>query len=400
MKNLFLRLMVGFFVLFGMTSLMANTKVDIIFAMDTSGSMDDEAIALKNAIADIKQDLSNTYDLDMKYWGISYTNTSWGLTSNVRKEVGYKLANGSEDWAPAVNDLSKHYNGWRSDTVKIIIPISDECPDDGDGCYQNDEDSIIDARNEADNHNMNVLPIVASISGTEHSTALHSKIEQLASNLSTVNGKIIRTSSSVYANEMKEAIKDIIASVTGDIVRKPIFGNYSVQGNYINIPITKASGATSIEWAAKENGTLAFNGISGTDKISISVPIVDIQTHEYNVTARSKGVDKGGTIIYSDWVSTTVKYIGDPSNLQNECDSNVVIKPPQCNTQKELIGEEAPTENPATSEDKVETKLTQVSDPVDITTGNFYLSKTDIAVKTAGIPFMLTRQYNSLLMLR
>lgn len=318
MKNLFLRLIVSFFVLFGMTSLMAQTKVDIIFAMDTSGSMDDEASALKNAIDDIKQDLSNIYDLEIKYWGITSTYSSWGLTSNVRSEVGYKLADHSEDWAPAVNDLSKYYSGWRGDTVKIVIPISDECPENGDGCDQGDELAVTNARNEADNYNINVLPIVASISGTGHSTTLHSKIEQLASNLSTVNGKIITTSSSVYADEMKEAIKDIIASVTGDSVRKPTFEDYSIVGSYINIPITTAAGATGIEWEVTENGVFVTGQSTvSIDKISISVP--DTLTHEYLVKARSVGRDKDGNTIYSDYVETTVNYIGDKSELSIFC---------------------------------------------------------------------------------
>ena len=387
MKKLFLRLMISFFVLLGTTSLMAKTKVDIVFAMDTSGSMSDEATALVNAINGVTADLSSEFDMDAKLWGI--TGSRWGLTSYVTAEVSNPLSNHSEDWAPAVNDLSSKYNGWRSGTVKIVIPISDECPENGDGCYQDDETAVTNARAIADANGINVLPII----GSPYTSSLYSKIKQLASNLSTVSGKIITTSSSIYAEEMKEAIKDIVASVTGNIVRKPVFGSYSVVGNYINIPITKASGATGIEWEVTENG-LFVDGQSTTsiDKISIGVP--DVQTHEYLVKARSVGTDSSGVTIYSEYVEITVKKIGLFANLTIECTTNPTL--PQCNTQKELLEEEAGTENPATPEVKVETKIGQVSDPVDITTGNFYLSKTDITIKTAGIPLIVTRQYNSL----
>lgn len=387
MKKIFLKLIISFFVLFGTTSLIAQTKVDIIFAMDTSGSMSDEATALVNAINGVTSDLSSEFDIDAKLWGI--TGSGWGLTSYVTANVSNPLSNHLEDWAPAVNDLSSKYNGWRSGTVKIIIPISDECPENGDGCYQDDEIAVTNARAVADANGINVLPII----GSPYTSSLYAKIKQLASNLSTVNGKIITTSSSIYAEEMKEAVKDIIASVTGDIVRKPIFGNYSVWGSYINIPIAKASGATGIEWEVTENGTYIMGqSTTSIDKISINVP--DIQTHEYLVKARSVGTDNSGTIIYSEYVEITVKKIGLLADLISECAINPNI--PQCQTQKELIEEEAGTDNPAIPEIKVETRLGHVSDPVDVTTGNFYLSKTDISLKTAGIPFMLTRQYNSL----
>ena len=390
MKKLFLRLIVSFFVLFGTTGLMADkTKVDIIFVMDTSGSMADEASALVNAINAVTSDLSSDFDLSSQLWSItnSFDYSRTGFDSSVINEIPNSLSNQYEDWGPAVNDISSKYNNWRADTVKIVIPLSDECPEDGDGCDQGDELAITNARQAADTNGINVLPIIGS-----NSWGTYEKIKQLASNLSTVSGKIITTSSSVYAEEMKNAIKDIIASVTGDSVRKPTFGDYSIVGSYINIPITTASGATGIEYEVTENGVFVTGqSTTSIDKISIAVP--DTSTHEYLVKARSVGTDKDGNTIYSDYAEKTIQYIGNFIDLNNECKNNPNFQ--QCNAQKEII-KETRTTNPATSEKKIETRITHILDPVAITTGNFSLSKIDISIKTAGIPFILTRQYNSL----
>ena len=359
----------------------APVKVDIIFAMDTSGSMSNEASALVNSMNSVTSELSADFDLDTKLWGI--TSTRWGLTSNVRAEVSNGTANHSEDWGPATYDLAALYTGWRANTVKIIVPISDECPENGNGCGADDETSVSTARAAADANNVQVLPIISTSS---------TQIGQLALSLST-NNTIVQTSTNVFADEMKAAIKEIIATVTGEIVGAPALGSYYIQGNFIQVPISKAPGATGIEWEVTENGVFVTGqSTTATSKISIAVP--DTQTHEYLVKARSVGTNNAGELIYSDYVETTAKYIGNLVDLSFECGNAPSLV--QCNVLKDLVLEEAAAENPAQPESKVETKIGEVSDPVDVTTGNFAFTHTDIAIKTAGIPVIIKRSYNSL----
>ena len=384
MKNLFLRILIGFFVLFGTTNLMADkTKVDIVFVMDTSGSMSDEGTSLVNAMNSVTSDLSSEFDIDTKLWGITYAR--WGLTSYIRRELSNTISNHSEDWGPGTYDVATQYSNWRNGAVRIIVPVSDECPENGNGCYQDDETSVNNARLAVDSHNIKVLPII----GTGASTS----VKRLANILAT-NNKILDTTSSSYSEEeMKNSIKEIIATVTGDIVFPPSFGDYSIVGNYINIPIIKASGATAIEWQVEENN-IVIDGQSTIfiDKISIHV-VPDTQIHEYVIKARSVGTDKDGNTIYSDYTTKTINYIGDKSKLKLYCINHSAL---ECEQLKDIIKEEANRENPATTEIKLETKIGHVSDPVDITTGNFSYSHTDMAIKTAGVPFIITRQYNSL----
>ena len=364
----------------------APVKVDIIFAMDTSGSMSNEASALVNSMNSVTSELSADFDLETKLWGI--TSTQWGLTSNVRAEVSGGTANHSEDWGPATYDLAALYTGWRSGAVKIVVPISDECPENGDGCGTDDETSVSSARAAADANNVQVLPIIGSVYNSSNTA----KILQLAFGLST-NNTIVQTSSGVYADEMKAAIKEIIATVTGEIVGVPSLGGYYIQGNFIQIPISKAPGATAIEWEVTENGAFV-SGQTATSISKISIAIADTQTHDYQIKARSVGTNNAGELIYSDYVETTAKYIGNFTDLSNEC--SVTNSLPQCNVLIDLVEEEAVAENPAEPESKVETKIGEVSDPIDVTTGNFAFTHTDIAIKTAGTPVIIKRSYNSL----
>ncbi len=190
---------------------------------------------------------------------------------------------------------------------------------------------------------------------------------------------------------MKEAIREIVASVTGDIVLPPKFGTYFTFGNYINIPITKASGAIGIKWQIKENG-IVIDGQDTTLIDKISIYVTDNQSHEYNVSARSVGVDKDGNTIYSDWVTIDVEYISY-SEQPLYCQTNYSVL---CDNTKNIVKEEPFIKNPATDEKEPATDIKTIQDPVDVTTGNFAYSHTDININTAGVPFKLIRTYNSL----
>ncbi len=65
-----------------------------------------------------------------------------------------------------------------------------------------------------------------------------------------------------------------------------------------------------------------------------------------------------------------------------------------------IMKEQQSNENPATPQSTVETHIGEVSDPVDITTGNFFYAHTDLLVKTSGIPIVIHRTYNSLDIIR
>ena len=351
-------------------------KVDIIFVVDTSGSMDDEAKALFGSIDEVVSSLSTVLDIDVKLWGI--TETKWELDSNVNENIKNPTSDNIEDWGPAVYDIVSKYGGWRDGAIRIVIPISDECPENGDDCDSEDERVIKLAREEADRNGVHILPIIG---GSPQHIDLYSKIKQLASSLSTEDGKIIVTSSDIFADEMEDVIDDIIASVTGKIVRKPILAEPVYIGKYIKVPIIKASGAISLEWQIIENGAVLDTKI-GQNIQRVFIYVSDSANHNFKLKVRSVGIDRDGKNIYSDYSSIDIKYIGDISNLISKCKGEPNLL--QCKTQRELILEDKSLDNGV------------LYNSIDITTGNFLYSHIDMELNSVGFPLKVIRYYNSI----
>jgi hypothetical protein len=120
----------------------ADSIVDIVFVIDTSGSMSDDIAAIGSAAATAVRNLS-CKDIDCyvraRFMGIT-GNSGAIFNENVRSYVLAKgetpVSNQSEDNGPAVTDLVNHY-GWNNDAVgaqkyfKGIVTIGDEGTEDG-----------------------------------------------------------------------------------------------------------------------------------------------------------------------------------------------------------------------------------------------------------------------------
>ncbi len=123
----------------------ANSIVDIVFAIDTSGSMADDASAISTAVQSVIRNL-NCPDTDCfvraRFFGIAGT---WGGTIfdenaftyvNARNGAALPLASDSEDNGPVVNDLITWYE-WNNDATasqsyyRAIVTIGDEGTQNG-----------------------------------------------------------------------------------------------------------------------------------------------------------------------------------------------------------------------------------------------------------------------------
>ena len=370
----------------------AKPKVDIIFAMDSSGSMDNEAEALENAITSTTQTLTSDFDLSTKLWSITdeldYYNVNF--TSSVYDQITNSTINSYEDWGPAVYDLSSKYTGWRNGAVKIVVPLSDECPEDGDYCYQNDTDIANKARLAADAADVKVLPIIST--GRNDITS--------RANLMATNNKILvfPTTSSVSTETMANAIKEIIATVTGAIVLPPVIASVDQTNGYLNIFLKKAPGATSIDFQVLE-GSNVIQSANLTNVDKVSIPVTDGQSHNYTIKVRSVGTNADGKTIYSDYVETQASY-KTVDDIIAMCGGSTVKRSRAVNGNP-LTGPGSVCEMPKnmiTNEmlQNTEVHIKTTSDPVDVTTGNFLYSNTDLTIPTAGVPFIVKRFYNSL----
>eukprot|EP01088_Endostelium_zonatum_P016594 TRINITY_DN4551_c1_g1_i3.p1 TRINITY_DN4551_c1_g1~~TRINITY_DN4551_c1_g1_i3.p1 ORF type:complete len:492 (-),score=116.34 TRINITY_DN4551_c1_g1_i3:508-1983(-) len=116
--------------------------VDIVFVVDTSGSMDDEATALCPAITNVINALKAEKITISQYkiYGITDTNIR-GMNcfnGHVWGTFGQKVGNdpcpwpqgGQESWAPASAIVAQKFP-WTRGAVRVVVPISDEGPCQG-----------------------------------------------------------------------------------------------------------------------------------------------------------------------------------------------------------------------------------------------------------------------------
>ena len=139
-------------------------NVDIVFVFDTSGSMYDEGQSLCSVVDTVVQDIQDDgFTVRYNVWAI----TSWYsyrfpcITDSVRNNFTGELSNHMEDWGPATSDISTMYP-WEAGYTRVIVPLSDECPENGDGCYASDTAAITQAITDANANNVKVFPIVGS----------------------------------------------------------------------------------------------------------------------------------------------------------------------------------------------------------------------------------------------
>ncbi|MFQ5414057.1 MAG: hypothetical protein ACE5E6_06320 [Phycisphaerae bacterium] len=155
--------------------------VDVVFVMDTSGSMHNEGIALCSSILGVVADLkAQGITVNPDFLGITLTNNPGNnfpcLTDNVLNLLGPDIPgtdtcpwpvdpteNQDEAWGPATAIVADRFP-WSVGAIRVIVPLSDEGPCDGNPCQDPgaDRDSITNAVAIAGANNVIVSPITAN----------------------------------------------------------------------------------------------------------------------------------------------------------------------------------------------------------------------------------------------
>jgi hypothetical protein len=185
--------------------------VDLIFAMDTSGSMDGYNVAACNAMNQIVADLSAAgVTVNTKMWAInSPYGTATCLSGNVKTELGDRAGNGicpisytyDESWATASAVVAEKYN-WTPGAIRVVVPVSDECPCYGNGCDDLDNPAIQNAITVAKQNQVCVAPLIAGS---------YSKVWDYAEQLGTGTGCLAFKVGS--SSGMSQAILNLIQTV-------------------------------------------------------------------------------------------------------------------------------------------------------------------------------------------
>ncbi len=161
--------------------------VDIVFIMDTSGSMGDEAVELCNQIQDVLTRLEGEGVEDVQPTTLGITKPLFCATNTVEKMLGSEVPNtgynlqisaDEESWGEATAIVADRFP-WREGALRIAVPISDEGPFQGDDPC----DDLGDDRNSITNaiEVCNANDVTASpIRGTGSSGCVKKLAEDLA----------------------------------------------------------------------------------------------------------------------------------------------------------------------------------------------------------------------------
>jgi hypothetical protein len=156
-------------------------SIDLVFVLDTSGSMRDEAAALCSTIDYVVAEITDlNVDINVQILGISeiprlgFDCVSDYVVNLFGADVpgpssSCAFADGAsphESWGPATSIVADRYP-WREGAVRVVVPIGDEGPCNGslpDGCNDpgDDRDSIDNAISIANANNVFVSPIVGT----------------------------------------------------------------------------------------------------------------------------------------------------------------------------------------------------------------------------------------------
>ncbi|MFQ6058122.1 MAG: GEVED domain-containing protein [Anaerolineae bacterium] len=193
-----------------------GAKVDVVFAMDTSPSMDDEFDALCTNIAAVVADLQ-AVGLTVNHRILGITAPRLCATDSVLNFLTMQgqpvTVNHEEDWGPAVVDLAGGYP-WQPGFIRLIIPMSDEPPQDGEPLNDpgDDRDAINAAISAAQANNVIVSPVLGTVD-----TVRWPDLEALAKDLADATGGRFFLSSEPAA-DLAAGIADLIqAAACGSV---------------------------------------------------------------------------------------------------------------------------------------------------------------------------------------
>jgi len=196
----------------------ATCSLDVVFVIDTSGSMDDEAVNLCTRISSMVGQLYSTgYDVNVEVLGISEANQRC-LTSSVLTKFGAAVPGTSscgtnligcagpeddkENWGAATAIVAARYP-WRSGAERMIVPISDEgpccgCQSNPCTCDTDDSSAVSNMIAQGLQNKVHISPLL----GTGVSACVVTLADQVAQ---ATSGSVFNATSSA---------DDLVASVT------------------------------------------------------------------------------------------------------------------------------------------------------------------------------------------
>lgn len=171
-----------------------TATIDVVFYIDTSASMDTEWNTVCNNVSTIVAALeADGNTINYRIYGLK----------NPRGCGSRTIESNEENWGPATSTVARS-SAWTENAIRIAVPMSDECPYEGQPCDANDTASITRAIADANANQVIVSPII-STSGTPYA---------LGSRLATATGGVISNASDPQA--IVAAVTNLITAAIGD----------------------------------------------------------------------------------------------------------------------------------------------------------------------------------------
>ena len=121
------------------------------------------------------------------------------------------LLDDAEDWGPGTAIVADGFP-WTEGSIRVIVPISDEDPQDGDGCFASDTDAVNNAIAQAKANDVAVSPIVAELGEGNCDSDDCTCIEPLALELAERTGGAMFLSTDPKA-DLGSAITELVEMV-------------------------------------------------------------------------------------------------------------------------------------------------------------------------------------------
>lgn len=234
-----------------------HKPIDVVFLIDTSGSMPSEWRGLCDTIGDITSGVENVgvdfrYDIyglgegdpddhpdNRHYWDVDDDYTACASDNWIRgyyqgaqilltseKIDLYGVHGTMESWGPGTAGVARFYN-WREGVVKVIVPMADEGAFWGNGpCDgERDQKSITDAITECNKNNIIVFPV----SGENCKECVKESMERLAQ----------ETQGERYDWHSKTQIKDQLIETIGEVTQTEAIAGSATSSTTIRLKIER-----------------------------------------------------------------------------------------------------------------------------------------------------------------
>ncbi|HEC76998.1 MAG TPA: VWA domain-containing protein, partial [Thermoplasmatales archaeon] len=310
----------------GYASTYGAGKADIVFVVDTSGSMYDVWTTLDDKMDGLKQQLiSQGLDVNVTVYGLasnpSSLNYSYAMTTVWFNGTNVSLHDVSgpgnpnqESWGPGTSWCALWYP-WREGATRIVIPISDECAYDGETTEDaNDAFAVDEAKSLCQNNSVIVFPF--------YHTQFYGSIPEVIAEMEEIANATGGEVNDITELENFSAI--FLDIITGAVVKESLRCGAQISLSAVDKPLEETKLIDQIQPVGdypypinSQPFTTMQSFIPTVDRLDAVSLLLNATYDEVNVSIYDEGFNLLGwniTVVYT-WYPAWYQFHFDPINL-------------------------------------------------------------------------------------